>query len=243
MYFVQRSWKYYESNFEAMLKNLSSKWSFYGGWDYYNASFFYVIILRLAFVIPIACSLICILQCLSSKVLVNTMRTVSKYCLEIEAKSELSKVNCQKGLHAQSIAVSIKWKALWKTEHVTWNHESEPQNNHIKEACVIIMSATLERPLWVSIFKHCLKIALIVIPWTLSKREYKKSQHLMVSITRNGNPKSEPQNNHTKETRVIILSATLERSLWASVVKHCFKIALIVSSWILNKRHYRNYNK
>ena len=55
MPFVQSSQRYYESNFEAMLKNWSLQWYFCGWWHHYNVSLFYVIILRLAFGIPIPC--------------------------------------------------------------------------------------------------------------------------------------------------------------------------------------------
>ena len=34
------------------------------------------------------------------------------------------------------------------------------------------------------------------------------------------------------------VTVALERSLWASVFKYCFKIALEESSWTLNKSHY-----
>ena len=55
--FTQNSWNYYESNFEAMLKNWNSLWSLQGWGYYYNMGFVDVIILRLAFMIP--CNMFC----------------------------------------------------------------------------------------------------------------------------------------------------------------------------------------
>ena len=123
-----------------------------------------------------------------------------------------------------------------KLQQVTKNEntKSEPQNNHIKDTRVIIMSATLERPLLAYFFKHYFKTTLIVSPSTLSKLSTSNG-----SITSNGSHKSEPQNNHIKETLIIIMSTTSERSLWPSVFKHSFKIAPIVFPWTLNKGYYK----
>ena len=96
MPFGQSSWRYYESNFEAMLNNWSSEWSFWGCWQYYNVGFFCVIILRLAFGIPIPCyayhKMLRFLYSLLLKVHGITIRSILRQCLKIEAHSGLSKV-------------------------------------------------------------------------------------------------------------------------------------------------------
>ena len=101
------------------------------------------------------------------------------------------------------------------------NNESEPQNNHIKESRVIIVSVTLERSLWASVFKYCFKIALKESPWTLNKSHYSE-------IPSNGSHKSEPQYYHIKYIHVITKSAIVGRSFLATSFNDFFKIALVL---------------
>ena len=68
-----------------------------------------------------------------------------------------------------------------------------------------------------SINYQAFEIALIVgaISMNFQQKGVAKISTSNGSITRNRNPKREPQNNYIKETLIVIMSATLERSLSA----------------------------
>ena len=111
------------------------------------------------------------------------------------------------------------------TKNRTGNHRSEPQNNHIEDTRIIIMSATAERSLWAPVFQYCFKIAIIVSQWA---RVITEMEQLMVRIPSNGSHKSEPQYYHIKYIWVITKSAIVGRSFLALNFNYFFKIALIL---------------